>query len=93
MGGVLSAMDGVQPTDLKIPHLIKRVQESEIEEVIFALSATANGQTTAHYLTDCLEPLNVKLTAIAHGVPVGGELDYLDDGTLSAAMNSRRPFT
>lgn len=90
LGGSLSALDGILPEDLKIPHLLVRLQEVGIQEVILALNATVDGQTTAHYLADRLEEVGVKITALAHGVPLGGELDYLDDGTLSTAMRARR---
>ena len=89
LGGVLSALDGVGPKDLNLDRLIARVAEGTIREVILALNATVDGQTTAHYITDLLEPHNVKVTKLAHGVPVGGELDYLDEGTLSAAIRQR----
>lgn len=92
LGGVLSALDGVGPNDLNIGALIERVQKGEIREVILAMNATVDGQTTAHYITDRLEGTGVAVSRLAHGVPVGGELDYLDDGTLAAAMKSRRPF-
>lgn len=89
LGGVLSALDGVGPKDLNLDRLVARVAEGQIREVILALNATVDGQTTAHYITDLLEPYHVKVTKLAHGVPVGGELDYLDEGTLSAAMRQR----
>jgi recombination protein RecR len=92
LGGVLSALDGVGPDDLNIGRLIERVEKGEIIEIILAMNATVDGQTTAHYITDRLEGLKVSISRLAHGVPVGGELDYLDDGTLAAAMKSRRPF-
>tara|TARA_R110000824_G_scaffold118960_14_gene272288 strand:+ start:424816 stop:425415 length:600 start_codon:yes stop_codon:yes gene_type:complete len=92
LGGVLSALDGVGPNDLNIGTLVERVGKGEITEVILAMNATVDGQTTAHYITDRLEGLNISVSRLAHGVPVGGELDYLDDGTLAAAMKSRRPF-
>ncbi len=92
LGGVLSALDGVGPNDLNIGALVERVQKGEIREVILAMNATVDGQTTAHYITDRLEGTGVAVSRLAHGVPVGGELDYLDDGTLAAAMKSRRPF-
>ena len=92
LGGVLSALDGVGPDDLNIGALIERVSRDEVKEVILAMNATVDGQTTAHYITDRLEGLDVSISRLAHGVPVGGELDYLDDGTLAAAMKSRRPF-
>lgn len=92
LGGVLSALDGVGPNDLNIGALIARVEQGEVKEVILAMNATVDGQTTAHYITDRLAGLDVAVSRLAHGVPVGGELDYLDDGTLAAAMKSRRPF-
>ena len=90
LGGVLSALGGIGPEQLKIPHLINRIQQLQTEEVIIALNATVEGQTTVYYLNDRLQQLNLKVTTLAHGVPVGGELDYLDDGTLSMALNARR---
>jgi recombination protein RecR len=92
LGGVLSPLDGVGPDDLNIASLSRRAQEGGVAEVILALNATVEGQTTAHYITDQLAGSGVKITRLAHGVPVGGELDYLDDGTLSTAMKSRTPF-
>ena len=91
LGGALSALDGVTPDKLNLGKLVERVRGG-ISEVILAMNATVEGQTTAHYLMDALEPLHVKVTRLAHGVPVGGELDYLDEGTLSAAFKARRPF-
>ena len=91
LGGTLSALDGVGPEDLNIPGLIDRVGNSGIKEVILATSATVDGQTTAHYLCDRLAGTGVQVTELAHGVPVGGELDYLDDGTLGAALKARQP--
>ncbi len=90
LGGTLSALDGIGPDDLAIPGLLERASRSEVQEVILALNATVGGQTTAHYLSDRLAPCEVRLSRLAHGVPVGGELDYLDDGTLTAALRSRR---
>lgn len=92
LGGTLSALDGVGPDDLNIEPLIGRVAAGTVREVVLATNATVEGQTTAHYLMDRLQPLGVQVTGLAHGVPVGGELDYLDDGTLSAALKARRPF-
>jgi recombination protein RecR len=92
LGGALSALDGVMPEKLNLPSLLARVTTGGAAEVILAMNATVEGQTTAHYLMDALEPLGVKVTRLAHGVPVGGELDYLDEGTLSAAFKARRPF-
>ena len=92
LGGTLSPLDGVGPQDLTIDALISRVHGEEVKEVILALNATVDGQTTAHYITELLQGANVKVTRLAHGVPVGGELDYLDEGTLTAAMRSRTLF-
>jgi recombination protein RecR len=89
LGGVLSALDGIGPKDLALDHLVARAANGTIREVILALNATVDGQTTAHYITDLLSPHGVTVTKLAHGVPVGGELDYLDEGTLSAAMRQR----
>ena len=91
LGGVLSPLDGVAPDDLSISSLVSRAAESDVREVILALSATVEGQTTAHYLVDRLASSDVVITKLAHGVPIGGELDYLDDGTLGAALQARRP--
>lgn len=91
LGGVLSALDGVGPEDLNVPRLIERAGRGETTEIILALNATVDGQTTAHFLADKLAPSGVEITSLARGVPVGGELDYLDDGTLTAAFRSRRP--
>lgn len=92
LGGTLSALDGVGPNDLHIAGLVGRIRDGAIKEVILALNATVDGQTTAHYIMDQLDGTDVSVTQLAHGVPVGGELDYLDDGTLSAALKARRPF-
>lgn len=90
LGGVLSALDGVGPDQLRLRALLERVQQSQPEEIILALSATVDGQATAHYLTDKLEGVSrARITRLAHGVPVGGELDYLDDGTIATALKSR----
>ena len=91
LGGVLSPLDGVGPDDLSIANLVARATESHVDEVILALSATVEGQTTAHYLVDRLADSGAIVTKLAHGVPIGGELDYLDDGTLGAALKARRP--
>ena len=91
LGGTLSALDGIGPDQLNIDSLIGRVDEIKPAEVILALGATVDGQTTAHYVTDRLEPYGVKVSRLAHGVPIGGELDYLDDGTLTTALRARRP--
>ncbi len=92
LGGCLSPLDGIGPDDLEIAGLVNRVSAGGIKEVIIAVNATVEGQTTAHYITDRLEGLQVKISRLAHGVPVGGELDYLDEGTLTAAMRSRTSF-
>ena len=92
LGGTLSPLDGVGPQDLTIDALISRAHEPQVKEMILALNATVDGQTTAHYITDLLHGANVKVTRLAHGVPVGGELDYLDEGTLSAAIKQRTLF-
>ncbi len=91
LGGVLSALDGIGPEDINIASLVDRVgPDSPVKEVILATNLTVDGQTTAHYITERLEQADVQVTLLAHGVPVGGELDYLDDGTLSAALKARR---
>jgi recombination protein RecR len=92
LGGTLSPLDGIGPQDISIDALITRVHDAAVTEVILALNATVDGQTTAHYITDLLHGTSVKVTRLAHGVPVGGELDYLDEGTLSAAIRQRTPF-
>ena len=92
LGGTLSPLDGVGPADLNLQGLVSRVAEGGVREVIIAVNATVDGQTTAHYVTDMLSHLGVKVTRLAHGVPVGGELDYLDEGTLAAAIRSRTAF-
>ena len=92
LGGTLSPLDGVGPQELTIDALVSRAHEEPVKEVILALNATVDGQTTAHYITDLLREANVKVTRLAHGVPVGGELDYLDEGTLAAALRSRTAF-
>ncbi|HVK90437.1 MAG TPA: recombination mediator RecR [Mycoplana sp.] len=89
LGGTLSPLDGVGPDDLNIRGLIDRVAKGGVRELIIAVNATVEGQTTAHYITDQLQGLEVKITRLAHGVPVGGELDYLDEGTLTAALRAR----
>lgn len=89
LGGVLSPLDGVGPDDLNLANLVERVHDGSVGEVILALGATVDGQTTAHYITDLLRDLPVRVTRLAQGVPVGGELDYLDEGTLSAAIRAR----
>ncbi len=92
LGGLLSALDGVGPEDLGLPRLAQRASAPEIREVILATPATVEGQTTAHYIADHLAGAGVTVSGLAHGVPVGGELDYLDDGTISAALRARRAF-
>lgn len=90
LGGRLSALDGIGPEDLNISSLVERVERNSISEIILATNLTVDGETTAHYVAERLEPTGVKITRLAHGVPVGGELDYLDDGTLTAALRARR---
>ena len=92
LGGALSALDGVTPEKLNLPSLLARVKTGAVSEIILAMNATVEGQSTAHYVMDALESLGVKVSRLALGVPVGGELDYLDEGTLSAAFKARRPF-
>jgi recombination protein RecR len=92
LGGTLSPLDGVGPEDLTIDQLVTRANADEVKELILALSATVDGQTTAHYITDLVTNAGVKVTRLAHGVPVGGELDYLDEGTLAAAIKQRLPL-
>ena len=91
LGGRLSALDGVRPEDLAIPSLLARV-ETGVDEVVLAMNATLEGQTTSHYLAERLENFPVRITQLAHGLPVGGELDYLDEGTLAQALRARRPL-
>jgi recombination protein RecR len=92
LGGTLSALDDITPDDLRIPALARRVTEEQISEVILALPATIDGQTTAHYIADALAAGGVALSTLARGIPIGGELDYLDDGTIGAALGARRRF-
>ncbi|AOO79958.1 recombination mediator RecR [Bosea vaviloviae] len=92
LGGILSALDGVRPEHLTLEALVARASDPAVKEIILALNATVDGQTTAHFVTDLLAHLPVKVTKLAHGVPVGGELDYLDDGTLAAAIRQRTGF-
>ncbi len=92
LGGTLSALDGIGPEDLNIASLLQRAAAPGVSEIVLAVNATVDGQTTAHYITDHLENVDVKVSRLAHGVPVGGELDYLDEGTLAAAVKARRPF-
>jgi recombination protein RecR len=91
LGGRLSALEGVRPQDLTIDRLVRRIGAGGIDEVVLAMNATLEGQTTAHYLAERLEKYPVRLTQLAHGLPVGGELDYLDEGTLAQALRARRP--
>ena len=91
LGGRLSALEGVRPEDLSIDALIRRVSAGGIDEVVLAMNATLEGQTTAHYIAERIESFPVRLTQLAHGLPVGGELDYLDEGTLAQALRARRP--
>jgi recombination protein RecR len=93
LGGRLSALDGVRPEDLSIATLIGRISGGDVDEVVLAMNATLDGQTTAHYLAERLESYPVRITQLAHGLPVGGELDYLDDGTLAQALRARRPVS
>ncbi len=91
LGGRLSALDGIGPEDLNITDLLTRVEGGEVDEVVLAMNATLEGQTTAHYIAERLEPFGLRITQLAHGLPVGGELDYLDEGTLAQALRARRP--
>jgi recombination protein RecR len=91
LGGKLSALDGVGPEDLNIAGLVARVADGTVDEVVLAMNATLEGQTTAHYLAERLDGLPLRVTQLAHGLPVGGELDYLDEGTLAQALRARRP--
>ena len=91
LGGRLSALEGVRPEDLTIDTLVRRVAAGGIDEVVLAMNATLEGQTTAHYLSERLDKFPIRLTQLAHGLPVGGELDYLDEGTLAQALRARRP--
>jgi recombination protein RecR len=93
LGGRLSALEGIRPEDLTIGRLIDRVAAGSIDEVVLAMNATLEGQTTAHYIAERLESYPVRLTQLAHGLPVGGELDYLDEGTLAQALRARRPVS
>jgi recombination protein RecR len=92
LGGTLSALDSIGPEELGIPRIAARVRDEGITEVILALAATVDGQTTAHYIADTLEGTEAAVTTLAQGVPIGGELDYLDDGTISAALKARKAF-
>jgi len=91
LGGRLSALEGVRPEDLSIDALVRRIEAGGIDEVVLAMNATLEGQTTAHYIADRIERFPVRVTQLAHGLPVGGELDYLDEGTLAQALRARRP--
>jgi len=91
LGGRLSALEGVRPEDLRIDRLVARIAAGGIDEVVLAMNATLEGQTTAHYIAERIETYPVRVTQLAHGLPVGGELDYLDDGTLAQALRARRP--
>ncbi|SEJ18560.1 DNA replication and repair protein RecR [Sphingomonas sp. OV641] len=91
LGGRLSALEGVRPEDLSIDRLVQRVEGGGVDEVVLAMNATLEGQTTAHYIVERLERFPVRITQLAHGLPVGGELDYLDEGTLAQALRARRP--
>ncbi len=92
LGGTLSALDGLGPDELGIPRLVRRVADEGIREVILALNATIDGQTTAHYIADALSETPIQISSLAQGVPIGGDLDYLDDGTIGAALRARRSF-
>ncbi|WP_294301998.1 recombination mediator RecR [uncultured Sphingomonas sp.] len=92
LGGRLSALEGVRPEDLAIDSLVRRIEAGGIDEVVLAMNATLEGQTTAHYVAERIERFPVRVTQLAHGLPVGGELDYLDDGTLAQALRARRPL-
>lgn len=92
LGGKLSALDGVRPEDLNIASLMDRVEQGGVDEIVLAMNATLEGQTTAHYLAERLEAYPARITQLAHGLPVGGELDYLDEGTLAQALRARRPL-
>ena len=92
LGGTLSALDGTGPEELRIPRLLRRVKDEGVAEVILALNATVDGQTTAHYIAEALAGSGATVTSLAQGVPIGGELDYLDDGTIGAALRARRRF-
>ena len=92
LGGALYALEGTRPEDLGIAQLVSRASQPTVTEIVLAMGATVDGQITAHYLADSLAHCGINITRLAHGVPVGGQLDYLDDGTLTAALRSRRPF-
>ncbi|TCP98834.1 DNA replication and repair protein RecR [Sphingomonas sp. PP-F2F-A104-K0414] len=92
LGGRLSALEGIRPEDLSIDSLVRRIETGGIDEVVLAMNATLEGQTTAHYIAERIERFPVRVTQLAHGLPVGGELDYLDEGTLAQALRARRPM-
>jgi len=92
LGGRLSALEGIRPEDLSIDNLVRRIEAGGIDEVVLAMNATLEGQTTAHYIAERIERFPVRVTQLAHGLPVGGELDYLDEGTLAQALRARRPM-
>ena len=92
LGGTLSAIEGIRPEDLAIGQLVERAREGQVKDVVLALNATVEGQTTTHYITEQLKALGIPASRLAHGVPVGGELDYLDEGTLTQAIRARRPL-
>ena len=92
LGGRLSALEGIRPEDLSIDSLVRRIEAGGIDEVVLAMNATLEGQTTAHYIAERIERFPVRVTQLAHGLPVGGELDYLDEGTLAQALRARRPM-
>jgi recombination protein RecR len=92
LGGTLSALDAIGPEELRIPRLVARVTDEQVTEVILALNATVDGATTGHYIADALAPSGVAISSLAQGVPIGGELDYLDDGTIGAALRARKRF-
>jgi recombination protein RecR len=93
LGGRLSALEGIGPEDLSINQLVRRISEGGVDEVVLAMNATLEGQTTAHYLAERLESFPIRISQLAHGLPVGGELDYLDEGTLAQALRARRPMS
>ncbi len=92
LGGRLSALEGIRPEDLSVDNLVRRIEAGGIDEVVLAMNATLEGQTTAHYIAERIERFPVRVTQLAHGLPVGGELDYLDEGTLAQALRARRPM-
>jgi recombination protein RecR len=92
LGGRLSALEGIRPEDLSIDSLVRRIEAGGVDEVVLAMNATLEGQTTAHYIAERIERFPIRVTQLAHGLPVGGELDYLDEGTLAQALRARRPM-